>query len=551
MSTIQPRWYHAATLVNTTLYITGGTTQTAGKTTILDETLALDLSTAWSIDSPAFSQLAKLPFPVSGHSLSKVQATTQILLAGGESSTVLSSSPILVFDTAAATGAWSAPTLSKNATAGFHRLYHASLTTGKDGTFLQGGYQTLPANHTVVSSLVTLKNTNNFAPLATAPVPLANSAPALARHTMTLTVDGRAIILGGVNSQGVAANLSMAYVMNTQGNIAEWDAVPLNGTAPDPRMAFSAVMVNATTLLVYGGTADLNTAFSSAYYLDLPSWTWSSPAAQGEAPSLFGHTAIMAGTSMVVSFGLSSQGVPPQNNIALLDTGSNTWMTQYRPAGMVDPQAPTTGNGGHLSVGAVLGIGFVVTLAIVGGAFFLLVRRKKRRTRNTLAREYQADQTPRSAIRRQASNGSQGVFGSMATLLGFGSSKGGKGGRGGDKYGDGGANSRYSDMSLHSHPTMITSRMAQMGYSPVSLGYPETVVQHGCGQVPVASYIYPNQACVETEKEVQDGSETMVVYHMLTQAQQEALKLDQQQSLHSSLPTTTATNKSKLFELDH
>jgi len=222
---------------------------------------------------------------------------------------------------------------------------------------------------------------------------------------------------------------------------------------------------------------------------------------------------------------------------------------------MVDPQAPTKdSNGGRLSVGAVLGIGFVLTATIVGVTFHLLVRRKKRRTRNTLARENQADQTPRSAIRRQASNSSQGVFGSMATLLGFGSSsKGGKGERGrrGDKGGDGGSNARYSDMALHSHPMMITSRMAQMGYSPVSLGYPETVVQHGCGQVPVASYIYPNQACVETEKEVQDGSETMVVYHTLTQAQQEALKLDHQQNLHSSISATAATNKNKLFELDY
>jgi len=120
---------------------------------------------------------------------------------------------------------------------------------------------------------------------------------------MTLTTDGQAVILGGINSQGAVANLSVAYVMDTQANSAQWKTVTLAGTAPDPRMAFSCVLVNATTMLVYGGTADLKTAFSSAYYLDLPSWTWSSPAAQGQAPSLFGHTAIMAGTSMVVSFG--------------------------------------------------------------------------------------------------------------------------------------------------------------------------------------------------------------------------------------------------------
>ncbi|KAG0045259.1 Adagio protein 3 [Gryganskiella cystojenkinii] len=550
MTTAQPRWYHAATLVNTTLYITGGTGHDAsGKNLILDETWTLDLSQPWSIGNPALTKTSKLLYPVSGHSLTRVQGTNQLLLAGGESSapaTVLPDSPILTLDTTSTTNTWSAPSISKNATATFHRLYHASLSTGRDGALLQGGYSSAPANLTVVSSLVTLKSANTFLPLSTAPVSLATNPPALARHTMTLTTDGQAVILGGVNSQGAVANLSIAYVMDTQANNAEWKPIPLSGTAPDPRASFSTVMVNATTMLVFGGTSDFKKALSSSFYLDLPSWTWSSPAAQGDAPDLFGHTAVMSGNSMVVAFGLSSQGVLPQNNIAVLDTSSNTWTKQFRPVGMVDPTPPS--NGGKLSVGAVLGIALVITVAIVGGAFHLLVRRRKKRTRNTLARENQADQTPQSAIRRQASNSSQGVFSSISSLLGFGdtSSKGGR--HGGRRTGDG--TNGNSDMAMHSHPMMITSRMAQLGYSPVSLGYPETVVQHGCGQVPVASYIYPNQACVETEKEIQDGSETLVVYHMLTQAQHEALKLEHQQQQRQSLQAA-ANQKSKLFELDN
>ncbi|KAF9103650.1 hypothetical protein BGX27_010483 [Mortierella sp. AM989] len=517
MSTISPRWFHAAATVSSTLYFTGGTTHdSSGKSRILDDTLSLDLSQPWTTDSPPFVTLSPMTAPLSGHSMNSVQGTTNLLVAGGESSSA-KPPPILVYESSGG-DSWSAPPLSVNDTASFHRLYHASLSTGKDGALLQGGYRTTSQNGTVVSTLVTLKASNNFKPLSTTPVALAPSAPALARHTMTLTTDGQAVILGGINSQGIVANLSIAYILNTQAHNGDWRPIPLLGTPPDPRMSFSTVLVNATTMLVFGGTNDFKTAFTAPYYLDLPTWTWSSPDAQGDAPNRWGHTATMAGSSMVVAFGTSSQ--PSTDNIAILDTTTNTWTKQFRPVGMIVP--PTEDSKDGLSVGAVLGIAFVVTAFIVGGAFHLLTRRRKRRTRNTLARENMGDHTPRSAIKRQASNNSGGLFG----LFGLGSKTAA-------------SSKRYSEMPMYSNPLAVSSRMAQMGYSPVSLGYPETVVQHGCGQVSVSSYIYPNQACVETEKE-SDGQETLVVYHMLTQAQQEALKLTKQ-----SVP-----NKNKLYQLD-
>ncbi|KAI1321769.1 hypothetical protein EDD11_000045 [Mortierella claussenii] len=544
MSTILPRWFHAASTYNSTVYFSGGTSRDgSGKMLILDETLALDLTKSWTIDSPAFTQLKAMPVPLSGHSMNLVQGTSQLLVAGGES---LSATPpsVLIYRTSKG-GSWSVPPLSKNDTASFHRLFHASLTTGKDGSLLQGGYQTTAANGTVVSTLVTLKATNNFQPLSSTPVALAPNAPALARHTMTLTTDGQAVILGGVDSRGIVANLSIAYVLDTQANNGEWKAIPLSGTPPDPRMSFSTVLVNTTTMLVFGGTADFQTAFSTPFYLDLPSWTWSSPDAQGDAPQRWGHTASMAGTSMVIAFGTSSQ--PDTNSIALLDTITNSWIQRFRPVGMSLPSEGPNGDGGGsgqrtLSVGAVLGIAFVITVAIVGGAFHLLVRRRKRQTRNTLARQNMGDQTPRNAIKRQVADNNRGLFGRAGALLGI------EGGVGAGSNRTPASSKRYSDMPMYSNPMTVSSRMAQMGYSPVSLGYPETVVQHGCGQVSVSSYIYPKQACVETEKESQDGQETFIVYHMLTQAQQEALKLNKQPKADPLSPTNK--NKSKLYQLD-
>lgn len=267
----------------------------------MDDTLALDLTQPWTTDSPLLSKLSSMPTPLSGHSMNAVQGTKQVLVAGGESSSA-QSSPILLFQAGSASS-WSAPSLSKNDTATFRRFYHASIATGKDGAILHGGYQTSAVNGTVVSSIVTLKATNNFRPLSTSPVSLASGAPLVARHTMTLTTDGQAVILGGVNSQGVVANLSVAYVLDTQATNGEWKPMPLEGTPPDPRMSFSTVLVNATTMLVFGGTDDFKSAFSDPFYLDLTTWTWSSPGVQGDGPSRWGHTATMAGTFMVVGFG--------------------------------------------------------------------------------------------------------------------------------------------------------------------------------------------------------------------------------------------------------
>lgn len=257
--------------------------------------------------------LAEVPATVSGHVMNKISGTPQLLIVGGESTSPLTQASFTyLYETKA--GSWSV-IKPATPTPPNHRLYSASVSTGKDGLLLEGGYLTTVANNTFAPSLISLNPAAKFQPSSTTPVALAANAPALARHTMTLTTDGQAVILGGITSHGAVANLTIAYVLDTQATASEWKVVPLTGTPPDPRMSFSTVMVNSTTMLVYGGTADLKTGFSNAFYLDLPSWTWSSPPAQGDAPSLWGHTATMAGNYMIVGFGklsfLTSSSIPP------------------------------------------------------------------------------------------------------------------------------------------------------------------------------------------------------------------------------------------------
>jgi hypothetical protein len=254
--------------------------------------------------------------------MNRVPGTTQLLVAGGDSTANITSSPILLYDlipnsNSNSSNVWYPPRLPANATASFRRVHHASITTGKDGIILQGGYQTTVKNGTVVSSLVTLKPGNAYAPQSTTSIANAPKAPALARHTMVLTSGGYAIVLGGVNSRGVLANLSTAYIMDTQSDRPEWKAVPLSGTPPEPRIGFTTVMVNSTTLLLFGGTKNFKSAHWVAFYLDLPTWTWSSPTAQGNSPRRWGHTATMVGNTMIVAFGKHNRDLVVQKSSAI------------------------------------------------------------------------------------------------------------------------------------------------------------------------------------------------------------------------------------------
>ncbi|KAI7819015.1 hypothetical protein BC939DRAFT_273070 [Gamsiella multidivaricata] len=231
--------------------------------------------------------------------------------------------------------------------------------------------------------------------------------------------------------------------------------------------------------------------------------------------------------------GLSSRQAPDNTSVVLLDTKTNTWITEYRPRAMSATNTPNSGNGNNggnnnksLSIGAVLGLAFLITAAIVGSAFFLLVRRKKRRTRNTVARENLGQTTTRAALGRGRSDShSRGIFGRISEGFSLGVLS-----RNGEGHGRGRRpdSRRYSEFSLRAHPMTIMERISELGYSPVSLGYPESVVQIGTGAVSVTSYVYPNQACAKTER-LTNGDEAHIIFHDLSMPQKEALRLTREQ----------------------
>ncbi|KAF9579207.1 hypothetical protein BGW38_004622 [Lunasporangiospora selenospora] len=496
---------------------------------------------------------------------------SRLVIVGGESSVVSARPSVLLSATtngnqsataSVIVAAWTAVSPAANSsTTPLHRLYHASYATAKDGIVLHGGYKSSVADGIVVSSVDTLQLSKTPSSEWQTLLPLsilsnAPNAPALARHTLTLTPGGQAIILGGINSQKVLANLSTAYVLDTQASSPRWEAVPLKGQAPEPRMAFSTVMVNSTTMLLYGGTTDFKSSNWVTFYLDIPTWTWTSPSPIGlqPPPRRWGHTATMSGNIMIVAFGASSQQKPDSVNILLLDTSTNTWITQYTPPGSSNKGnngsnstnennmdgndgKSSSSNKGNLSLGAVLGIALVITAFIVIGAFYLFVKRKKKRTRNTIAREEHANMTARSALqsrrlREQATFEERGpvvgTFGKlMSVVLGRKSSTTSSSR---DQENSGGYDheKRHSETLAYVHPASVVARMEQRGVPPNSIGYPEEVVEHGCGDVPVSKYAYPNQPCAESTP-TRDGNRAQVIFHAHTEGQKEAARIERQQ----------------------
>jgi hypothetical protein len=157
---------------------------------------------------------------------------------------------------------------------------------------------------------------------------------------------------------------------------------------------------------------------------------------------------------------------------------------------------------------------------------------------------------PRDAIRKQQQGGGAypawGIWHRATARLGFGSNGGSGGGYRPESR-------RLSAISPQAHPMSIAAQMTQLGHSPSSLGYPEMVVEHGTGMVPVSSYVYPNQPLADSEslarpapaitvsgrtmfaraRRDEEDYGALVVYHELSPAQRGALALSQGKQVSS------------------
>ncbi|KAF9987792.1 hypothetical protein BGZ75_010418 [Mortierella antarctica] len=148
-------------------------------------------------------------------------------------------------------------------------------------------------------------------------------------HTATLVrSNGLLVVVGGV-SGGALVPLSEILVYDTAAGV--WSVQTATGATPPLRRNHVAVASSNGQIYVHGGT-DMSATnfFADTAILDTTSWSWSQPAIEGTAPTgRYSHSAAMVGSNMIVTFGLTAGGAT--NNIFILDTISNTWVTSYAP----------------------------------------------------------------------------------------------------------------------------------------------------------------------------------------------------------------------------
>ncbi|KAF9154828.1 acyl-CoA-binding domain-containing protein 4 [Linnemannia schmuckeri] len=354
------RWGHVSVLCGNQLYIHGGHTGVNPMTAPVGSDLySLDISTTFNSFTVPWAQLTAGPY-ASFHTAGLLGPSNNLLAVFG-GNTSFSSSPssnsnsLNLYDTAS--GTWVLSPLQDPP----RREQAAAVSRLSDGTMYVmggmvlspdlrtesataelwsiGGYITPPTNTTGPGD----NSTSPDPPKPTQPPGLTpqtvgwqkltspNSPSGADRSFHTATMirsNGLIVLIGGV-SGGALVPMSEIAVYDTAAGT--WSVQTATGATPPLRRNHIAVATNNGQIYVHGGT-DLGatTFFADLAILDTTSWSWSQPAMGGNAPTgRYSHAATMVGSNIIMTFGLTAGG--SNNNIFILDTTTNAWVTSYTP----------------------------------------------------------------------------------------------------------------------------------------------------------------------------------------------------------------------------
>ncbi|KAG0196359.1 hypothetical protein BGX28_010258, partial [Mortierella sp. GBA30] len=220
-------------------------------------------------------------------------------------------------------------------------------------------------------------------------------------HTATLVrSNGLLVVIGGV-AGGALVSMSEILVYDTAAGV--WSVQTATGATPPLRRSHVAAANSNGQIYIHGGTDFGGTTFfADVAILDTTSWSWIQPAFEGVAPTgRYSHSAAMVGSNMVITFGLTAGGAT--NNIYILDTITNTWVSSYTPNNLqftstkpedwpgykpppvlpsppdngADPDHPPGQGTNKSHVGPIIGgiVGFVAVAALV----LVVIRRHRRK----------------------------------------------------------------------------------------------------------------------------------------------------------------------------
>ncbi|RUP44861.1 hypothetical protein BC936DRAFT_148929 [Jimgerdemannia flammicorona] len=203
-------------------------------------------------------------------------------------------------------------------------------------------------------------------------------------HVAVHTKDGRMCLIGGLQDTGATAQTTTIWCFHHATGL--WSRNQTTGTYPDGRINHTAVLDHNGNIVVHGGKIP---SCNSSSHCDVPiigiavlnttSFHWTIPSPDNSpAVALYGHSAVVVGTQMIIAFGaaLNTPAIP-NNAVYVLDMlNGYTWTTTFNPWATITPPGGNSSNTTTNTTGPITGPttpSVVIIGSAVGGGVALIV----------------------------------------------------------------------------------------------------------------------------------------------------------------------------------
>ncbi|KAF9088438.1 hypothetical protein BGX23_007375 [Mortierella sp. AD031] len=352
---------------NNQLYLQGGITQ-AGVSNQLN---ALDLTTPWSTASPSWKMLAGGNW-VSHHTMVAVKPEHAAGIGSGAEGYLLAigGNPMSV------NGFWTAYDIQAGTWTNLTAMApyiglegHSAVadpTTGQ--VYIVGGYYNNAATNSSVANRLTIYDptTNSvvFQQAATDKNNLTGVVAVWSTKRNTILTFGGSRALSG----SVVSGLPLVNLDEYDPASKIWKTMSTTGNIPTRVLdACAAASDDGSKIILFGGSLDANTFFSTIYILDVVTGVWT----QGESASEF-RARMGCGyhAGQFIVYGGSrgtSQTTSMHNNLPIIyNPDANSWSTNFDPKGPAGGGGGGGGESGKKNLGPIIG-------AVAGGLVFLMI----------------------------------------------------------------------------------------------------------------------------------------------------------------------------------
>ncbi|KAF9159642.1 hypothetical protein BGX20_002848, partial [Mortierella sp. AD010] len=182
------------------------------------------------------------------------------------------------------------------------------------------------------------------------------------------------LIMGGCNTISPSngsiiqcAPFTTGYLVDTTQTPEIGASVPISkfdmyGATPSPRLSPCAVVMESGNVFMHGG-ATSNGSLSDAWLLNTTSWTWTALVINGLPAGRAGAACELVTPDQIIMVGGYEGGLTgpqqfSQPQFTILNTTSWLWLNSFTPP----PNSKTKPPGPGISIGAIIGIAFVVCI---------------------------------------------------------------------------------------------------------------------------------------------------------------------------------------------